>query len=875
MPKIWKIGFGRWFRTLRYYTRLNIDEWRGYNPTIRELRHNAIHAFLIVGSQHLATAMGMLLALGGLTSVIIWRAQPALSAKWSFWAVKGDMAAMFTTVWTVQVTLAAVVYPIVIGFLTLLFQQRPASSVRVMVYLNDSGAKLSGLSSLILCLVAAVQWFFCKAVGEEVQLGWVLFDTVWLGLNTAGSVFFLYRTFDVLQAKKAEHIVRLLGWAIGRWLARAESAGKSPAGRQRGPGLYFPAFPDQSFTDGVDLCRVDGTILPTDFERRVIRWAYRMGRWRHRALEPTINDLMEELSRDVLDDIEKRQLVRARVGLKVMRDLHAEVLNAGQYLAEGQRSNYARLSSLRLTNVPWHDDWARQYFAIFEASASAVSEEHGYFETVSYLSGHLFAETRMLRDIEIGDRIISLGRLAMLKLGRWWVGEIDKLGLAPTGPCAPAILDARSRRNYEEALRAFTGAWEQIPQYYFNYGTRSKRAPWDDLKLTAHFQLTHLNDTLLIFFDAVARGDRQCAEAIADILKQWKPSIDLGLHVDSFMLRTPYLLTMALMGGDEAALQVDVQFPEYIEMKRDLTGTVMAVVFDNLWTDAMLVGAYCLTQWGKDCACDKSLAAQFIPHFLRQRLESPRPVNTPLDRMEIENAFWSMIRQHFSDKNYHGQINGLVERIQGIRSEPMVMGRIYAHWGTSDLDSLRDSQLIVLCLLIRAGWRAESGHDHDILKLLGWEPDRGETIGRWFEQLLARLADPTFTSWDGFFRCVAGPLSQELTFEQAIAEVQQTLSQFRQAVRAAYDTTLQQTPIDPRELDRFAGWASEKGFVKATGAVPVSLFADIRYVAEELPERHVVFNKIDRGKFTSPRRSTLPSREDHFVAESIKDLAGA
>ncbi|MDR3415890.1 MAG: hypothetical protein P4L83_06875 [Nevskia sp.] len=953
MPRISRWGPGRWFSTLRYYAWRDVAEWRASNSTIRELRYNPIHTLLILGSQNLVAAQIVLIAVGGLASGIICWVQPSIPAKWAFWSVQGDMAAMLTTVWTVQVTLAAVVYPIVIGFITLLFQQRPASSLRMMIFLNDSGAKLSGLSSLILCLVAAVQWFFCKAVGEEVLCGWVLFDTVWLALNTAASVFFLYRTFEVLQSKKAEHIVqryavdvmfqqevrralpslillsasnikllpkpklddhlalvrgepsilvspmmsqsgepcvfvpstrplkvrevslRLLGWAIGRWLARAESADRPPAGRHRGPGLYFPAFPDQCYTDGIDLCRVDGPVLPTPFERRVIRWSYRLGRYRDHAAEPLITELMEELSQDVLENIEKRQLIRARGRLKVMRELHTAILNAGEFLVGGQKDNYALLSTLSLASVSVHDNWARQYFTIFEASAAAVSDDHGFFEAVAYLPSNLFADTQTLRNAAIGDRIISLGRISMLKLGRWWTGEIEKLGRGPSGPCAAAILDPRNRRNYGEALRAFTGAWEQMARYYFDYGARRKRAPWDDQKLTAHFQLTHLDETVLIFFDGMARGDQQCAEAIADILKQWKPSIDLSARVDRFLVRTPYLMTMALLEGDEVALQADIELPDHVQMKRDLAETVMAVVFDNLWTDCMLVAAYCLAHWGKDCPCETSLAAQFIPHFLQKRLESPYGASGILGQIEVQVAFWAMLRQHFSDAGYRAQINALVEKIQGIRAAPMVMGRIYTHWGTSDLDSLLDAQLIVLCLLIRADWRAELGREREILKLLRWELNRGEHMDQWLGQLLGRLQDPSIKSWEAFFRCAAKPISQSLTFDHAVAAVTQTLTSFREAVKKAHVTEIQQAPIDPAELDRVASWASEKGFAKATGAMPVSLFTDIRYMPEDLPERHVTFNRMDRGEFTTPRRSTRPSGEDHVVTDSVREYVGA
>lgn len=946
-------GPGRWLSSLRYHVRRNVDQWRANNATIQELRYNRLHALVILGSRHLIFAQAILFGLGPLVSMLIALAQPSVSAKWTFWLVKTDPSTLLATVWTVQVTLAAVVYPIVIGFITLMFQQRPSSTLRMMIFLDDSGAKLSGLSSLILCLVAAGHWLLCWAVREEVLLGWVLFDTVWLAINTVASIFFLYRTFEFLQTEKAERIVqryavdvmwrlevqetlmthflmaasrvgllpkpklddemamlrgqptvlvtpmmsqsgepcitveskrpqevrnvllRPLGWAIKRWLDRAEAVDRPASGLQRGPSLYFSAFPGQSYPESVDLCRVDGAVLPTPFERRLIRMSYRLGRFRLRTKVPPISDLLEELSRDVLNEIEKRQMLRAKDRLDAMLDLHAAVLRSGEFRAADAKDNYALLSVRRLISVPVHDGWARHYFPIFEAAAAAVPDNPGIFNSVAYLPAHLFAETRLLRNAAIGDRMISLGRIELLKLGVWWTRIVEQQSNQPLGPCAPALLDARNRRSYEEVMRAFVGAWESMGKHYFDYGSRRKRAPWPDLQLTSHFQMTHLGETVLMFFDAISRGDQQMAKAISDSLEHWTPSLELNAHVDRFLVRTPHLLTMTLMEGDEAALQTDVELPEFSPLKRDLVQSVMAVVFDNLWTDYMLIAAYCLAQWGKECPLENSLPAQFIIHFLRQRSDSNQVGDMTSGPLGVAVVFWGLARQKFGDQAYRAQIDSLVEKIQGVRGPEMVPGRIYTHWGTSDLDSLLDAQLIVLCLLISTGWRAERGHDREILKLLRAELNRGSILDRWLEQLLARLKDPSFKAWAAFYDCVAGKVSQTLTFDAAVSAVMESLSSFKDAVKAVHINEIQQSPIDPAELDRVAGWASEKAFAAATAAIPVSLFAAIRQSKENLPERHVTLNGMDRGEFTIPKRSIRPSGEDDVISGSVRDVVGA
>ena len=949
MLKIWKWGPERWLSTLRYHARHDVEEWRRNNPTVRELRYNPLQSLVIWSSQHLVLTQISLFIVGFMATVAIVLLRRWLPEFKHGWTVKSDPAALLNTVWTVQVTLAAVVYPIVIGFISLLFQQRASSAIRMTIFLNDSGAKVSGLSSLLLCLIASIQWALAWAVNERALLGWVIFDTVWLGLNTLASIYFLYRTFEVLQVEKAERIIqryavdvlfrrevhesllthvlmfasnnkllpdvgrddaralmagkpsvlinplmiqsgeacvsvesqrpqevrdvrlRLLGWAINSWLSRAKATPKKP-GKERGAALYLPAMPAQRYNEVVDLCRFVGSVPPNAFERRLIRAAYSLSRYRDQ-LAYSVSDLLEELSKDVLEDIEKRQHLRAKDRLDAMSDFHAIILNAGAFLAG--RDNYALLSEYRLMNMRLHDGWIRTYLPILEASAAAVGENTGYFSAVAHLPMRLFLRTQTLRNETISDRLITLGRTVMLKLGHWWTGEVEKQGRSASGPCAEVRLDPRNGRNYAEALRLFIGAWESMGRHYFAYNARRQRAPWADLKLTAHFQLTHLGQTVLIAFDALARGDVQCAAVIADSLGQWKPAIDLNGRMDHFLVRTPFLLTMTLMEGEEADLQADVELSDHAHLRRDLAETVMAVVFDNLWTDFSLVAAYSLAHWSRDCPCEGSLALKFVPQFLRRRSDSPSAVKGILGQIELDVAFWAMIRQHFGDPDYRAKVNALVEKIEGIRDEPMISGRIYTHVGVDDLDSLRDAQLIVLCLLIRAGYRAENGHDRYILKLLNSHLDRAGQIDLWLTHLIDRLRHDEYQSWAPFFRCQAGSLTQALGFDDAVAETIKTLESFRKAVQDIHARDVQIAPIDEAEIDLVAEWATKTAFAKDTGAMPVSLFTDIRDMPEDLPQRHVAFNRLNRGEFTNPKRSTRPSGEDDHVANSLREIVGA
>ena len=114
----------------------------------------------------------------------------------------------FFTLWTVQATIAAMIYPIVIGFVALLLQRRHSAKVSLQIYLHDSAAILPGLSALFLVFAMGVQYFFIAMAGKQVLTNWLIFDGIWFLVNVVGVIWFLARTFDYLRPEKRANIQR-------------------------------------------------------------------------------------------------------------------------------------------------------------------------------------------------------------------------------------------------------------------------------------------------------------------------------------------------------------------------------------------------------------------------------------------------------------------------------------------------------------------------------------------------------------------------------------------------------------------------------------------------------------------------------------------
>jgi hypothetical protein len=114
-----------------------------------------------------------------------------------------------TSIWVIQATLAGLVYPIVLSFVTILLQRRSNAKVPLHIYLADSAAIVSGLSALALVGVIALQYLFVSVVPLAVLPLWTLLDGFAFLFNLFLTVHFLYRTFEFVRLdKRGETIQR-------------------------------------------------------------------------------------------------------------------------------------------------------------------------------------------------------------------------------------------------------------------------------------------------------------------------------------------------------------------------------------------------------------------------------------------------------------------------------------------------------------------------------------------------------------------------------------------------------------------------------------------------------------------------------------------
>ena len=203
--------------SLRYRIRKAEREWRAANPVDKQYAYGPLRRRLVeMSGRPLRWASLYALCLV-LWSVNAWL-WPTLYPRWAVFvrlsnpfpgAGHGLSAelAYLTAVWTVQATLAGLVYPIVISFVTILLQRRYNAKAILSIYLADSAAIPSGLGALALVGVVGGQYLLVPLVPSAVIPLWVALDGVVFLWNLWLTANFLYRTFEFIRPDKRADII--------------------------------------------------------------------------------------------------------------------------------------------------------------------------------------------------------------------------------------------------------------------------------------------------------------------------------------------------------------------------------------------------------------------------------------------------------------------------------------------------------------------------------------------------------------------------------------------------------------------------------------------------------------------------------------------
>jgi hypothetical protein len=381
------------------------------------------------------------------------------------------------------------------------------------------------------------------------------------------------------------------------------------------------------------------------------------------------------------------------------------------------------------------------------------------------------------------------------------------------------------------------------------------------------------------------RGDRVAAEWFADVLSKWWSRTDVDHQAFAILGKSDFVTiehvkldwgrVASVLGITEEDLRWGGGRIEGVQRE------VLIAALRNLWTDTRLLVVELLLQLIEedDRSWDHSLALYIAVGLLNGRQwRSGGTLTDPLNTLTANEYLAAKVREYAgtadSRDGYEAVLSRLVAGVKDVERPTMIGSRAYSFFGSDDLASLDEQQLLLLALLSTREWSVGESLRRQISV---WMEERYEnidivrhTVERWLHRLEQGEGLPV-RLLEELLRRAGKPHSATEGRERARLGIES----LRDVVESARTQALSKEPIDQARLDQIARFASRKGFAAATGKFPIQLFTRITHVRERLQDFVLLRQRVPKGELTRVAMDPRPGGEEEFWANTLALHVGA
>jgi hypothetical protein len=560
-------------------------------------------------------------------------------------------------------------------------------------------------------------------------------------------------------------------------------------------------------------------------------------------------------------------------------NFHTTLIKASKFInPQGQVDNYALIpAGSGLFSREVHQEWSQYYHNLFSVVISELSRNKSYFEQIANIPVRLFSGMYEVESPKILTNIIQLQSVLHYYLELWWANAVEEQGKLEHGICSPASLNPPFYTIYESALKIFIDNWEALKNYYFPPSPIEGNPAWDELRALLPFYETHLTETAFNMFISLVKGNQEAALWMQDILTRWSTGHQYRFHEDYNLLRHVKIFTIEQLAREWDDVKDIIDLDSAGVRAEEAPKELFSACLRNYWIDIGSIAIYTLIVWGKDCNCEKSLPANLINLLIKGISATLGEEEIPEDTMftSASDVLVAILRQHYADDGYRNKLDGVVERVVGLRKAGMVSGRTYVSWGRDDLNSLRDGQLLLLCIFAKPLWNPIDQVEKIVRR---WAVDRESALRLMQVDLtewIDRLSNPEFQDLKKTFLCIKNTEGAGDDFEACVEIVKAAIEELKTFIKNVHLDQLAQAPVSPVRLNEIAIWASTRGFSMKNGGVPLSLFSNITYLKTRLDSRSLIIKDANKGEYTEHPMAQLPVNQDEWFAKIIEDNVAA
>jgi hypothetical protein len=630
-----------------------------------------------------------------------------------------------------QVTLLALLFPLVATLVPPLLGVRVATSARVQLLLAHTEIEAAGVSAVALAILGTIGLAVADRVPAACAIasGGVL--AAWFALNLAGTVWFVARALGLLtpagreaatlayaanEAWPAEAAPRLADAArraqMTFWQSRDSREGEEvsvdlaaparlvevrlevlqavEAAIRRRSGAPPPTIEFAAASEIRIDGRSDGTVTLAKASvalKRIERWLIRRAHVFSAGVSAPkrlIGErLLGEMAADALDDLRSGNwpVFAERIG--TLAALHGLLLriSSGREADGARRSLAAQLPATWFTTVA--QEWAETSVSLFQDAARRLPETFPAFRYLARLPERIGTEAgRAVPPDALAATDMLLAHLAyrLYDRGAEAAGRASEVGdIART----PMPLPDAARDWYDEAWRYLSAAWEGLTS------ARSPRPPADApavrrwAECVEHWPALerHLRSTTDLVAKGALLGDAIGGGRALDLLLRW-PSRLLGYWGRSPTasgLDLRFVSPALLANSDWAAARCALPHQVPGDDRPVDPLAVFHAAISNAWADEHVALAAVLIAWAMEAGADSPAAELLRRHIHRQSHDTTagcddQPEDDPFDITRVLRAIAdATIKEEWRPNLSWDRFR----RIRDLRDTAMVPGRVY------------------------------------------------------------------------------------------------------------------------------------------------------------------------------------------------------
>ncbi|MFW5404862.1 hypothetical protein [Pectobacterium carotovorum] len=699
--------FGKLLRSVSWQVRAELRQSLKSNQNYKKLSWNPVERILVTCSTHYIRSMLVLwsAALGAVAVVEYYRSILHPFALQHFKGVtllSGWMSNLLGS----QLTIIGIVFPLVVGLISVLFQKKSARIHIQSAYQLHSGYMFAGLSGLSLAAFIVLGGMTLSIGDGYLNTAFAVTAFVWMFFNIFLSIWFFVTSLNVLDEEKRDSLMTKYFFSqivddyiqksyVRAWL-RYPGANIGEHNLKNIKLLPFSTAEKEDMNHiDIDVIKnnvvldiylrpllfllrrlkpMDGQdaeviILPsfgirpdelTVLSSKGIRPVSGLWCWLYRRCIVTgpsektrsLDDITFDFFGEAYDALNDKNIGVFRAGINRLTDTYASIKRGysygvgGNYLDEIKESGFGPSFS-----ESFHYD-LRKFISEMVKSTETSGE---YFREVMSIPLQVFRKSESTGFTDFKQFILSLFNV-------WHVLNEWKAGLGVT-------LSASQEQTHQKFTRTFIGLWEGR-----NMGAVIGKPGSEDF---ASRLMYHLHNTVRLLIPPVVADNASSTRYAHDALCLWYHQSRFTRHWEEEYRWHSFFLTPDYLSQEET----NSQWAMLLRGSQYKKDAALSIMFANALADLrLLISGYFIAHFEPQKNID---LADLVNHLITSSLYEERDTHdtlTPAFRSSVDIIDMILRIEHYNlhtNSNWYSGLSETIEVMNAFNERPFIPGRTY------------------------------------------------------------------------------------------------------------------------------------------------------------------------------------------------------